>query len=278
MFDLQEIKAKQQDLLQRKHIFDIEISSRCNKTCSVCPRHAFTRKQTIMSTQTFDVLLQWLPTECHVMFAGFGEPLLNNEIFAYIHKIKSIKPQISISVYTNGILLSNDSIKKFLDCGLDWIQLSVTDENGFAIAQRTLEFLRSTNKRDILRINVLYRDDDNFSQLQEKVSRLFPDIIKQFYFKKIHSRGGTLYNYDYCEELKTCGTFFMDTFIDAEGNIQICSNDINGINKIANIQEMSFADLVEMKKNFLGNIQISPLCKKCSDEYRVLHFNEVKNE
>ena len=276
MFDLQEIKAKQQDLLQRKHIFDIEISSRCNKICSVCPRHAFTRKKTDMSAQIFDALLQWLPTECHVMFAGFGEPLLNNEIYAYIRKIKSIKPQINISVYTNGILLNNTTTKMLLDSGLDWIQLSITDEEGFVIAQRTLEFLSSINQSDILRINVLYRDDDDFCQQQEKVSRLFPDVLKQFYFKKIHNRGGILYNYDYREELKTCGTFFMDTFIDVEGNIQICSNDINGINKIANIQEMSFAELVEMKKNFLGNIQISPLCKKCSDEYRVLHFNEVK--
>ena len=229
-----------------------------------------------MSAQIFDALLQWLPTECHVMFAGFGEPLLNNEIYAYIRKIKSIKPQINISVYTNGILLNNTTTKMLLDSGLDWIQLSITDEEGFVIAQRTLEFLSSINQSDILRINVLYRDDDDFCQQQEKVSRLFPDVLKQFYFKKIHNRGGILYNYDYREELKTCGTFFMDTFIDVEGNIQICSNDINGINKIANIQEMSFAELVEMKKNFLGNIQISPLCKKCSDEYRVLHFNEVK--
>ena len=275
MFDLQEIKAKQQDLLQRKHIFDIEISSRCNKICSVCPRHAFTRKQTIMSTQIFNTLLQWLPAECHVMFAGFGEPLLNNEIFAYIRKIKSIKPQISISVYTNGILLNNNTIKKLLDSGLDWIQLSITDEQGFVIAQKALEFLNSTNQSDILRINVLYKDDNNLCQLQEKVSQLFPSATKLFHFKKIHNRGGFLYDYDHREELKTCGTFFMDTFIDAEGNIQICSNDINGINKIANIQEMSFAELIEMKKKFLGNTQISPLCKKCSDEYRVLHFKEV---
>lgn len=275
MFDLQEIKAKQQNLLQRKHIFDIEISSRCNKICSVCPRHTFTRKQTIMSTQIFNTLLQWLPAECHVMFAGFGEPLLNNEIFAYIRKIKSIKPQISISVYTNGKQLNNNTIKKLLDSGLDWIQLSISDEEGFVIAQRTLEFLSSTNQSDILRINVLYRDDDDFCHLQEKVSRFFPNTKILFHFKKIHNRGGALYDYDYREELKTCGTFFMDTFIDAEGNIQICSNDINGINKIANIQEMSFAELIEMKKKFLGNTQISPLCKKCSDEYRVLHFNEV---
>jgi hypothetical protein len=34
-------------------------------------------------------------------------------------------------------------------------------------------------------------------------------------------------------------------------------------------------ELIEMKKKFLGNTQISPLCKKCSDEYRVLHFKEV---
>lgn len=275
MFDLLKIKAKQQKLLEGKQLFDVEISSRCNKICSVCPRHAFTRKKTDMSVQIFDALLQWLPMECHVMFAGFGEPLLNNDIFAYICKIKSIKPQISISIYTNGILLNNNTIKKLLDCGLDWIQLSVTDEEGFVIAQRTLEFLSSTDQSDILRINVLYRDDDDFCRLKEKVSHLFPDTIKQFYFKKIHNRGGALYNYDYREELKTCGTFFMDTFIDVEGNIQICSNDINGINKIANIQEMTFAQLVKMKENFLGNIQISPLCKKCSDEYRVRHFNEV---
>lgn len=275
MFDLLKIKAKQQKLLEGKQLFDVEISSRCNKICSVCPRHAFTRKKTDMSVQIFDALLQWLPMECHVMFAGFGEPLLNNDIFAYIRKIKSIKPQISISIYTNGILLNNNTIKKLLDCGLDWIQLSVTDEEGFVIAQRTLEFLSSTDQSDILRINVLYRDDDDFCHLQEKVSRFFPNAKILFHFKKIHNRGGALYDYDYREELKTCGTFFMDTFIDAEGNIQICSNDINGINKIANIQEMSFADLVEMKKNFLGNVQISPLCKKCSDEYRVLHFNEV---
>lgn len=67
----------------------------------------------------------------------------------------------------------------------------------------------------------------------------------------------------------------MDTFIDSFGNIQVCSNDINGENSLGNIFDTSFEELIEKKKNFFGNLEIAGLCKNCSDEYRTLHFEEV---
>lgn len=275
MLSKESISVKQQALISGKQLFDVELSTRCNKVCSVCPRKALTRKLSDMSPEIFDKLSAWLPNDCYVMFAGFGEPILNHNIYSYIKQLKVKSPDISISLYTNGLLLNSDVIKQLFDSGLDLIQLSVIDKSELCLVIKILEIINALGYLKNIRVNMLYSKECEKLSLLKEIDKSFQKYRALFFLKQIHSKGGSLYDFKYFGKIKTCGTFFMDTFIDLGGNIQICSNDINGKNRIGNIQNMSFKELIEKKKSYFGNKQIAEICKNCSDEYRKLHFQEV---
>lgn len=275
MLNKELILAKQQALISGKQLFDIELSTRCNKVCSACPRKALTRKLSDMPPEIFDKLSAWLPNNCYVMFAGFGEPILNPNIYSYIKQLKVKSPDISVSLYTNGLFLNSDVIKKLFDSGLDLIQLSIVDKSELCLALKILKIINALGYLKNIRVNMLYSNEYKKLNLLKEIDKSFRKYPVLFCLKQIHSKGGSLYDFNYCGEIKTCGTFFMDTFIDLDGNIQICSNDINGKNRIGNIQNMSFKELIEKKKSYFGNKQIAEICKNCSDEYRELHFQEV---
>lgn len=269
------IFQKQKALLLGKQLFDIELTSRCNKVCPMCPRNALTRKQTDMPQKIFSTLVKWLPESCYVMFAGFGEPLLNKNIYSYIRELKEKSNNILISVYTNGKLLTAENVNKFLDAGLDLVQFSVINLEELKSLNSVIDLFSDIDALDKLRINVLYSDERELEEIKLIIKDSYLDIEKKFYLKKIHNRAGELKEFSYCGELQTCGTFFMDTFIDSKGNIQICSNDINGKNCLGNISKMSFTELLNLKETYFGNKEISMLCRNCSDEYRIKHFSEV---
>ena len=91
--------------------------------------------------------------------------------------------------------------------------------------------------------------------------------------KKIHSKAGIYYKTNNISYY-SCGTFFKVTYIDVEGNIQICSNDINGIHSLGNINNTSFPELKKIKKNYIGKENPFEICKFCDDEYRFINLNE----
>jgi wyosine [tRNA(Phe)-imidazoG37] synthetase (radical SAM superfamily) len=104
--DLQKAALK---ILINNPLFDVEASSACNINCSFCPRTKLARKQTIMWPEIFAYVLKFLPQNAVVMFAGFGEPLLNKNLEIYIRQLKD--RNISSCIITNGILLASERQK-----------------------------------------------------------------------------------------------------------------------------------------------------------------------
>jgi hypothetical protein len=275
MFNEEKLIARQNKLLSERPLFDIELTSRCNKRCPMCPRDAFERKNQDMDASTFDTLMQWLPQNCDIMFAGYGEPLLNKHFFDYLRIIHNSGKVNSVSVYTNAILLNKKLMQDLFAKGLDLLQVSITSIEELATAENIFSLSKDLNPVGKIRFNVLYRNQTDFDKIWEKIVQTFPNHSSNFFMKKIHNRGGSLFPFSYNSELNSCGTFFKVTFIDANGNIQICSNDINGKNTLGNIQDITFKQLIALKQKYLGNSEIAKICSKCSDEYRQKHFDEV---
>jgi hypothetical protein len=92
-------------------------------------------------------------------------------------------------------------------------------------------------------------------------------------FKKIHNRANEFYKSKNSNEIVTCGTFFITSFIDTNGSLNMCSNDINGIQHFGNVINTNFAEFQNKKRKFLGNVPISSICNYCTDEYRFKHLN-----
>jgi MoaA/NifB/PqqE/SkfB family radical SAM enzyme len=218
-----------------------------------------------MSLETLKKIVEWLPLNCDVFFAGYGEPLLHEDLLIFIRKLS--EKGVGVSVLTNGKLLSTQKIKDLFKAGLERIQISILLRDELAEIKKYADMAAGITGK--IRFNLMYEGatpnpDSLIRKLQEKGF--------EFYYKKVHNRGNELYQANYKEPILSCGTFFINTYIDTNGSLQVCSNDINGIYNLGNIFETTFDEYKEKKKQHIGNKQIIPICQYCTDEYRLNHF------
>lgn len=258
----------QRNLLKGNQLFDLEITTRCNKQCYCCPRQNFQRKNRDMSIETFEKVCDWLPHNCNVFFAGYGEPLLHNNILLFINKL-SMKG-VGVSLLTNGKLLTAEIIKQVFGAGLERLQISILLRDEVADIAKYVAMCGDTNGK--IRFNLIYDDSMlvPFALIDELQSKGF-----EVFFKQIHNRANELYEDNYQGKILSCGTFFINSYIDTNGSLQVCSNDINGLNNLGNIKEMSFEGFREKKEMFLGNKEIASICKYCNDRFRVKHIRNM---
>lgn len=254
-----------QETLLKNSLFDIEITTRCNKSCWMCPRESFIRKKEDMNEEVFDCVVNWLPENSSVFLAGFGEPTLNPLLKNYIFKLS--QKNISSSLITNGKKLHASFICELFEKGLNKLKISFIIPSEIKNLFNFLKTNPTDFKRQIVLIFLVEESTleiENFKSLAEYYEYTFE-------YKKIHNRGGYLYPIKQ-NHFITCGTFFKVIYINTKGEIQICSNDINNLNCIGDIFTMSHLDVINYKINFLGEKKIADLCTFCNDEYRFIHL------
>jgi MoaA/NifB/PqqE/SkfB family radical SAM enzyme len=104
----------------------VEVTTHCNGTCIYCPhtlmKNSWTGKQ--MSIGLFRKLIPFLKYTDMVYLQGWGEPLLNNDIFEMIRICKDRGKCVGFT--TNGMLLTEDTIQKLVDLELDIIGISLS--------------------------------------------------------------------------------------------------------------------------------------------------------
>ena len=77
--NLKNIKKREIELLYSESIFDIELSSRCNINCIMCPRIKLTRKHEIMPLDLIISKDNWFPI-CKLCDDEYRYLLLANNI------------------------------------------------------------------------------------------------------------------------------------------------------------------------------------------------------
>lgn len=264
-----DIEALQESLLRGRQMFDIEITTICNKQCPICPRHNFMRDGLSMTSETFALLLEWLPKDCDIMFAGFGEPLINPNLPQYIRLLT--ESGRSCTVLTNGKKLSDMIIDELFDSGLNKLQISILQDEGMDQLRKFVPIIKPEYRSRVC-FNVIVSDTDFVLDNADEILNM--GFIVDY--KKVHNRGGSLCAGIPSTDLKTCGTFFSVSFISADGGIFCCSNDINGRFRIGNVRDLTFGKLIEYKRNFLGDKSVCKLCDQCTDEFRVRNFERSK--
>lgn len=250
-------------------MFDIEITTRCNKQCYICPRKKFERVNRDMSDDIFETLYNWLPKNCDVVFAGYGEPLLHKNHLNFMRKL--LQKNIRISIMTNGKLLTEHKICELYEQGLYKLQVSILARDEQEIICNYVDMV-DKKYRNKTQFNLLYDETiKNTNDIKINLEKLGFKV----YAKHIHSRGGELYkNTAENQDNELCGTFLDVHYIDTEGYIQICSNDINGKYNLGHISKLSFEKLVHKKQEMFADREIFPICKQCDDEYRLLHLKK----
>lgn len=101
--------------------FQIETTSFCNLTCPECPNRVLQRKRTFMTDEVWNTIVNKYigpyryyknnrvrPT---VIPHKDGEPLLDKKLRNRIEHVSRLYPDVSFSIYTNGLLLKREFIE-----------------------------------------------------------------------------------------------------------------------------------------------------------------------
>jgi MoaA/NifB/PqqE/SkfB family radical SAM enzyme len=104
----------------------VEVTNKCNLNCTTCMRNVWDVQYGNMSDETFARILSGLESLSHkpeLFFGGYGEPLSHPRILDFVEQAK--KAGHSVSLITNGILLTEQVTHRLIDLRLDklWVSL-----------------------------------------------------------------------------------------------------------------------------------------------------------
>lgn len=125
----------------------VEITTKCNAECIYCP-HIFFKKTTDMPMGLFSRILTFLKNTRLVYLQGWGEPLLNQDIFEMIRLCKVKGKQVGFT--TNGTLLDDQTIRALVELKLDILCVSLA-----GATSNTHDRIRNGNKFEKIISNLL---------------------------------------------------------------------------------------------------------------------------
>jgi short-subunit dehydrogenase/MoaA/NifB/PqqE/SkfB family radical SAM enzyme len=107
-------------------LFQVESAIACNLKCVMCPWRELAKKagnQGIMTPEVWQAIRPYLNRVQSVDFTGGGEPLLQHKLAEWI--ADATNARCKAGFLSNGLLLTEDKLKEFLDVGLKWICISM---------------------------------------------------------------------------------------------------------------------------------------------------------
>ncbi len=192
-------------------ILQIQTQSLCNARCSICPYPTTSKRLAngAMEWNLFEKIATELASETEastLLLTLHNEPLLDKRLFDWVKHIKSISPDKSCTIATNGEFLDRFSITEILQSGLDRLTISLN-----AHSRETYESINTGLDYDRVMKNVYYLLSDR--SMRRKVELKFlltgenAHEVKQAldYWKSqevqtrvcvITNRGGSLDNYE----------------------------------------------------------------------------------
>lgn len=236
-------------------ILGMEVTGRCNLRCPLCPRTAQDRRpQGDMKWEDFKMIIDKLsPYLFSVRLHNYGEPMLHPllpQMIEYVHK-----KGVYTNFHTNGHFLTTKNIESLLNSGLDEINIALD-----GMSQSTYSYYRVEGDFERVRSGVVLLCN---SKKEKKLKRPrvnlqflvmahneheIPDIISfassvgvdRLYLKPVNINTGkdsgnisylpkdNTFNQYLTNEYKMskkCRRTFMETIINWDGSISICTSD-----------------------------------------------------
>ncbi|MDB4929964.1 MAG: moaA 3 [Myxococcaceae bacterium] len=264
-------------VLEEAPLFDLEAASACNIVCSFCPRDEMARPERLMSPETFARVLAFLPDGAVVMFSGLGDALLNPRLEGFVAALTA--RAIASCVITNGLRLTPQRARALIDAGLREFQVSVHGLDAGSLAPivtrgadpgrvaRHLDALAGLRPPDV-RVRVNFVETPENVASRELVRAWAEARGFRFFFRRLHTRGGTLTRRRPAEAVEGCGIFAAVTFVTVEGDILPCVNDVRSEGVLGNVADTTFERLRARKREVIeGGSWFAP-CAGCNDDYR----------
>lgn len=220
-----------------------------------------------MAIALFERFVLWLPGPADIVFAGFGEPTIHPDYLSAIAFAASRGH--GTSMMTNGKNLSHDSTTAIFEAGLQKLQVSILYPQEKQRLQQVQEWSAH-----------LTPDQFQLNLICEAPELIDPEDLKalrhngtNFMLKRVHNKAGLVSSVP-APIHGSCGTFFLVTYLNTDGDFHICSNDINGHHRLGNFEYLTHAALLDLKRTYFGDKTIATLCLSCTDEYRFKHFQK----
>lgn len=271
----------------------IEASQVCNIKCSYC-LHSFTKqdKPALMSFNMFAILCSLLRAFDkkikQVNFSGWGEPLVNKELYTMIRHLKYCNVTESIAIITNGLLLQPDLSQKLVSAGADHIRISLqgmTKEKYWDVCGRVINFQTLVeNITDLYKhkqgcqIYVKIADvaldegeEELFYETFDKISdRMFVEKIRPMFHENTQDEKMVSKYGDVHTPVIACPQPFFMMSVTAKGDILPCCSFYNPTN-FGNLFSNEMRNIWESKK--MRDFRIAlfdrkeqdafPVCKDC---------------
>ncbi len=116
------------------NFIEIEISSKCNRSCSYCPQSIIDRERELFPLEELKKILidlQCVDYSGAIAFHQYNEPLLEYEhLCKCIDMVKRYLPNTKLELFTNGDLLTRRKFKCLKKIGVDEFQISCQINHG----------------------------------------------------------------------------------------------------------------------------------------------------
>jgi radical SAM protein with 4Fe4S-binding SPASM domain len=296
---------KRKEVLEYPILVDLELSSKCNLLCPMCPTitdefRSHTKKTNIDTDLAKKVIDEIAGKVNALRLSWVGEPTLHRDLVEIIKYAKD-KGIRETSFLTNGSKLELDYFIKLQEAGIDWITISVdgTDERYNAI-RKPLKFEDTLRKiRDIKE----YKTKNGLSKPVIKIQSVWPAMrenAEEFYNLFSPLVDVVAYNplIDYLhkdedivyEENFSCPQYYQRVTVSATGEVAMCSNDDEVREVIGDATKESIHDIwhgeklnrlrdIHSKKDGFKSIDACRLCyyprKAIPDEMVFVNGREI---
>jgi len=273
----------------------LEITSKCNMGCMMCPRNSLTRPEVHMPK---DVVLRCIDEIDHFGVDGLwlynlGESLLHpdfKEIFDYCQTKKRLG---SMWLSTNGQVLTDDVMEMLVNSNLTFLNYSLNamSPQTYQLVSPTGSYKRLTSNLEKLlakkkeykkmgstpwvRIQMIdqpqvFSEIDSFLSEYSRKSEIMSINLLEAFSQNVPQ------NISYAKqrerkEMKYCNRIQRgDCFIFSNGEVGFCDTDFNGVNSLGNVFSSTIHEIWGRfegirKLNSEGRIEELPLCKNCLD-------------
>lgn len=249
----------------------VELTNRCNVSCTFCHRQKFDMKLGDMQEDLFykiiDEASEHLPIKLVLFFRG--ESLLVDKLIDYIKyaKGKGIGP---IQLASNALILSHKLAEELIDSEIDFISFSLDtiDDELYKSSRRAgdlktsmdnvkymgsmcREYARDGKKVPTLQVSTI--DLDIYREKQEEFIEYwlkYVDIVRVYYE---HDEKGRLVNKEVFnsvindDDRKPCKKVFTDMLIYWDGRIALCCYDWNQKIPIGDVNKQSLQEIWDGK-------------------------------
>lgn len=224
----------------------VEPTNMCNLSCSFCPQSLEDYEDRTGKRQHMEVVLfEKVIREISLMgikslkLYFFGEPLLHPEIGKMVAIAKTACERVELT--TNGIPLGVRKAQELIDAGLDYLRVSLYDDNPDRIFENVYLFhkLRGTATKPHICIKTFSADESKAARLR------YEDICDEISHETLHTMGSDLVQVSQQakDERKACPYPFYTLVVKSNGDVVPCCVAWEDSLIVGNVKDQTLAEI-----------------------------------